>query len=427
MTIFSGFGRFLSGWMTQSKAKRVECNQSEAVAHLQQWQQELQLQMSELQRPEYTSGNTEANLQADALIRLLHEHGIVVRSPQLSVNKQGGFRLEFTVLQALMLDHQMHYVSPALAYERTQALLPQLAAAVEEKATLQLELTPQQSLRIIAVPSQAAPEPELYRSDPQWLVDSVRSRCNFWISGSDGSGKSTLLDNVVGAMHQTWPDLVVLFSQPSMIDSEGWSGRSASCYLGMNQTFDLLSRLDTVINERLESARTPGYQPPVYPAGLACVNDLKAILTQAELDDSTMPFGCRHHVDWLIGHLRKALRLAPTMLSPSGQGLRLLYTSQTPFASHLKLRPAELVNSLCIFLGANIEQVLDRGLGNDLGSRRDGLRQRYRQLEAAGERYFCLVVPPRPSLPFLAKLPQPNCYPNVIKKAPLQTWSRGAV
>lgn len=171
-----------------------------------------------------------------------------------------------------------------------------------------------------------------------YLLHVVSASNHFRLSGPTDSGKSTLADNLIGALSLTFGGFRVVLLDPKYPFSE-WTTFHPD-YKGFRDCLNGIAEIGDRVDARLEEAKRlveQGKPIPDYEPELIAVDELEVLYDEALVIDDYTASGKSPSQKKLIQSLRKGLKVGRGLTKAKGNGIKVMYVTQSPLCSRIGL------------------------------------------------------------------------------------------
>ena len=409
--------QFINEWNILRAKTDSEIEQYQHLIHdLESQKQRLIEALHSLQQPDRFDGISPDELIGDRIIDYLYQYGIIVRNPTIKPLSAHKRELSFNV-QAIApgYDPNDEFSHDLLsAYKRLNDIKTGLKAIVPNCRTIPTTDLKNSQITVtidISGIDRDAPKNPIKAVAPDYLLHVASASNHFRLSGPTDSGKSTLADNLIGALSQTFGGFRVVLLDPKYPFSE-WTTFNPN-YKGFRDCLNGIAEIGDRVDARLEEAKRlveQGKPIPDYEPELIAVDELEVLYDEALVLDDYTASGKSPSQKKLIQSLRKGLKVGRGLTKAKGNGIKVMYVTQSPLCSRIGLNRDDFDQSSNIWLGENIPRALSEELQGKISTGdRDDCLQQYHLRVNAGEQYVGLFKLPS-KRPFIAPLPLPGAY-----------------
>lgn len=361
-----------------------------------------------LMQSDKTNGVTNEELLADRVIDYLHQHGIVIRSPQAVPYGKDKFRLSFSVQDIAPGKNDKKYATSLLeAYKWLQdRLLTGIPGTVpgcktKPEATIdngRITLL----IDISGVDWQAEKQAKAKYKDildpaPTVLQDLVQEGNHHRVNGQRDAGKTTFSDNLITLLKLTYPGIPIRLNNPLHYSPKNKWTIDAE-WRDLESALDGLRTAAQEVFDRRDLYRTAvdqGLSPPVFEPVLFVVDEIDSII--AEYGEAARD------------ELKTVLKMG------THYKVLIFYVGQTPLCSDLKLRKNDFKHTTNFFLGENIPAGIEESC--DTPAEKTLWHEQHKLRKDAGQRFLMFVKVAGKS-GFLMQQPEPEAYSHDLVQSP---------
>lgn len=226
----------------------------------------------------------------------------------------------------------------------------------------------------------------------EWFPNAVKSCQHIRVTGERDSGKSTLVSNLVDLKLIQNPDIEIRLCNPNYgSPKDDW--KIPTEWKSYEEAIEGLQTASDLVLERNEKARE------IKDAGLPRAQFKPVLFIFDELESIVS-----WHKDTAPVYLKNCLTKG------THYNVHIIYITQSPLCSRLKLNQTDLDHSAGFHLGKGIARVLDDNRMME-ESGRNKLKAQYERMKRDDYKFICLYE--HDSQRFLAPTPPPNFYQEV--------------